>query len=195
MDDFEDLLQARFADHVDTVYRSLDSLYPLIHAASDIICEALLAERPLIVCGSALTTGLAQIFCTSLLCNAQMERPALPVILVGNDAAACSAVMQNHGPSELLARQVQALAQPGDVVLLVCGPGGGMGAAARAAHARQARVIALSAEAMADTAGLSQDNDVDLRIPSDTPARVLECQLLLLDCLAEIIEHRLFGAA
>lgn len=194
MEDPVESIQACFATHVDMAYRTLDALHGPLERAVETICDALLAERRVIVCGDRAGAALAQVFCTTLLSRARIERPALPVTLLGNDAATLGAIADCYGMTEVFARQIQALAEPGDTVLLVCGAPAAenlMAGAVRAAHARRARVIALSAEGGADAGPLAPD-DLELRVPAEHGLRVLECQLLLLDCLAESVERRLF---
>jgi phosphoheptose isomerase len=193
MNELDEPLQARFAEHVDTVYRALDDLQPLVNEAVEALGDVLLTEHRLIVCGLGIGASLAQVFASNLLGRMLLERPGLPVIALGCDGATLGSVAESHGLANALARPIQALAQPGDVVLLVCpGPGQAMSAAARAAHSRGARVIALSGEAGAD-AGPLATRDIELRVPTEDPGRTSECQLLLLNCLAELIEQRLFG--
>ena len=66
--------------------------------------------------------------------------------------------------------------------------------AVRAAQTRKTRVIALTADGQNDVALLLQPEDLELRVPSDDPARIAECQLLVLNSLCTLIERQLFGA-
>ena len=94
-------------------------------------------------------------------------------------------------------RQIRALGQAGDALVLIAGsPGGaGLGPAVRAAHAREMRIIALTAGEGGEPAAALGPADIELRVPSDDPYRVSECQLLLLNALSALIELRLFGEA
>lgn len=197
MDELEEPLQAIFADHVDTVYRALDTLQPLLQRAVSVLCETMLSEHKLLVCGQGMSATLAQAFCTGLLSRQQMERPGLPVIAIGNDCAIVGAIEEGFGAGEIYSRQIHALAQPGDTLLVLSGLHSGVAIvqAVRAAQARKARIIALTANGgRDDVALLLQPEDLELRIPSDDPARIAECQLLVLNCLCALIERQLFGA-
>jgi phosphoheptose isomerase len=195
MSELDEPLPARFADHVDTVYRTLDGLQPQLERAVEELADTLLAERRLVVCGLGAGAALAQVFAAGLLGRMHLERPGLPVIVAGADPATLGNVVENYGATHALARPLQALLARGDAVILVCGGSGqAMAAAARAAQLREARVIAISGEGGADAGPLGR-GDIDLRIPAEDPARIAECQLLLLNCLAELVEQRLFGVA
>lgn len=195
MDDIEDPVHLWFTSHVDAVYRSLDTLQPTLLAAAAAIRDALLADHRLITAGSGTGVALAQVFAATLLNRLRMERPALPVLLLGNDAATLGAIADGYGQTEVLARQVKAFCQPGDAVLLVAGCNApALHAAARAAHARGARLITLCSD-LADAGTLPGAGDITLHVPAEEATRASECQLLLLNCLAELVERELFGAA
>ncbi len=195
MDELNDPVQLWFTGHVDTVYRSLDALHGQIAAATWSIRDALLGGGRLLVGGSGSGCALSQLFCASLLARLSMERPPLPVVPIGNDPVTLGAMADGYGYHEALARHIQAVAAPGDTVLLVTGAaGGGLAHAIRAAHAREARIILLGGGAGYDSMSLPGEDDIDIRIPSEEPPRISECQLLVLNCLVELVEREIFGS-
>ena len=195
MDDLEDPVQLWFTGHVDTVYRSLDVLQPALRAAAAAMQDTLLSDKRLIAGGTGTGCALAQLFCAALLSRLSMERPALPVILIGSDAATLGAIAEGYGHSDALARQVQALAAPGDTVLLVAGASGtSLASAVRAAQGRRARVILLASMSGQEQLQLPGEGDIEIRIPAEEPTRATECQLLVLNCLAELLEQEIFGS-
>lgn len=197
MDEIEEPLQAIFADHVDTTYRALDTLQPVLQRAVDVLCRSLLDERKLLVCGHGVSAALAQAFCSGLLSRNRMERPGLPVIAIGIDCATLGAIEEGYGGGEIYSRQVLALAQGGDTLLLLGGLQNSiaLAQAVRAAHARHARVIVITAGERTELGALLENDDLEMRIPSEDPPRVMECQLLILNSLCALIELQLFGAA
>jgi D-sedoheptulose 7-phosphate isomerase len=195
-DDIGEPLQAMFADHVDTVYRSLDTIYPLLHRAVELLCETMLEEHKILVCGAGTGAALSQVFCAELLNRVHIDRPALPVVAIGADAATQGAIAQSYGSTEVYARQILALGQHGDALLLVMTlpRNSNLAQAMAAAHSRGMRIIALTAGETADEFHLPGADDIELRVPSDNPARAAECHMLLLNSLAALIESQLFGA-
>ena len=195
MDDLNDPVQLWFTNHVDTIYRSLDALQQPLAQAAMRMRDTLLGEGRLLVAGSGTGCALAQLFSAGLLSRLSMERPALPVICIGNDPAVLGAIAEGYGYAESLARQIQAIAAPGDTVLLVTGSnGGGISHAFRAAQARGARVISICGLATQDPHQLGEVDDIEIRIPSEEPSRLTECQLLVLNCLVELVEREIFGS-
>lgn len=196
MDQIEDPLQASVAEHVDLAYRSLDVLYEELYAAIDMLTETLLSECRLMVCGSGSTAALGQIFCASLLGQQEIERPALPAICLNTDQTSLGTISDHFERSEIYARQVAALGQPGDCLLLIASPNSRSDyliQAARAAQSRDMRVLVLSADGAEDFTAVLGDDDIELRVPDQSPARTMECQLMLLNMLSSMLEKRLFG--
>ena len=195
MTELDDPVAARFADHVDAVYRTLDALQPQLELAVDELADLLLAERRLVVAGLGTGAALAQIFAAGMLGRVRIERPGLPVILLGAEATVQVAVTGAYGADSALSRPLQALLQPGDAVLLVSqGSSATLAAAIRAARERDARALVLRGDDDVHDASHAVNGDIELRVPSDNPGCIPECQLLLLNCLAELLEQRLFSA-
>jgi len=195
-DDIGEPLHAMFADHVDTVYRSLDIIYPALHRAVDLLCETMLEERKVLVCGAGTGAALAQLFCAELLNRVHIDRPALPVVAIGADMATMGVIAQSYGSAEVYARQILALGQRGDALLLVITlpRNSNLIQAVAAAHSRDMRIIAVTAGEAGDEFHLPGADDLELRVPADDPARASECHMLLLNCLAALIERQLFGS-
>jgi phosphoheptose isomerase len=195
MEALDEPLQAIFASHVDTVYRALDLMYPAIHSAVELLCASMLDEHRVLVCGNGAGVAIGQAFCATLLNRTRIDRPALPVLGIGTEPATIGSIAESYGISEVHARQIRSLGQRGDALVAIAGPaeGAGMGHAVQAAHARGMRVIALTAGDGGEAAAALALGDIELRVPTEDPGRVSECQLLLLNALASLIERSLFG--
>ncbi len=195
MDQLDDPLQLLFAAHVDAVYRTLDALYSEVQRAVDLLADSLLSGHRVLVCGVGTGATLAQGFAAALLNRTHIDRPGLPVILIGAEPAAIGAIAESYGVDGVFSRQVRALGQAGDVLVLIQNARTTvvLGPAALAAHAREMRVVTLSAEDGERTTAALAPEDVELRVPVQDPLRAGECQQLLLGALAELLEIRLFG--
>lgn len=196
MDQIDDPLQALLAAHVDAVYRTLDVLYVEVSRAVDLLADSLLSGHRILVCGVGISSALAQGFVAVLLNRTRMDRPALPAILIGADQTVSGAIAESYGVANVFSRQVRALGQPGDVLVLVQGSRNAsvLGTAISAAHLREMRVLVLSADDGEQSPIVLAREDVELQVPLQDSLRALECQQLLLHALAELLEIRLFGS-
>jgi phosphoheptose isomerase len=196
MDEFEDPLQAMFTDHVDCVYRTLDAVMRPLDTAVDRLCQAMLEDRRVLVYGTGTATGIAQLFSALLLAKSRIDRPGLPAINLGADAIALSAIEQHFGVADIYARQIQAIGQPGDCLVVVAGPGESFvhDTALRVARTIGIDSVLVGCHGSDDIETSHEKPDIELRIQSADPARLAECQLLILNCMIALIETRLFSS-
>ena len=66
--------------------------------------------------------------------------------------------------------------------------------AIKAAHDKDMVVICLSHQQSNDVKALLQPEDIELPIPSDNNARVMESHLQIINYLCELIDQQLFGS-
>ena len=175
----------RFHHHIDSTMQAIETLAPAIADASEVLVQALLSDGKILCCGEGASGLLGQYFASALLNRFQRERPSLPAIALGSDAAAMTAIAVDASFNEIFAKQIRALAQPQDVLVLIS-HGTGSGTALQtiqSAHDRDMRVIVLCTEHNGDIQALLSPDDLELRIPSEQRARFLETALLTLNSL------------
>lgn len=62
-----------------------------------------------------------------------------------------------------------------------------------AAHERGMNVVALTGKNGGEMANSLSSNDIEIRVPSDSTARIQEVHLLIIHCLCDLIDHQLLG--
>jgi D-sedoheptulose 7-phosphate isomerase len=87
----------------------------------------------------------------------------------------------------VFARQVRALGQAGDVLLVLSTSGNSANllAAVEAAHERDMTVVALTGGRGGRWRSMLRDTDVHICVPHDVPARILEVHHLVLHCICD----------
>jgi D-sedoheptulose 7-phosphate isomerase len=82
-----------------------------------------------------------------------------------------------------------------DILLAIStsGQSENINAAIRAAHQKQMKVIALTGNDGGKMLKILQDADVALCVPDTCTARIQETHILILHCLCDLIDHRLFS--
>lgn len=185
-----------FSSHIDITMQSMDQLTPRISDAATLLVQRLLEERKILTVGAGQCASIADIFCANLLSRYDYERPGLPAINLSADAAVISALASDNGFKEAYSKQIRALGQAGDILLVVANNGGSRAAiqAIKAAHDRDLTVISISNQDNRDIAALMQPEDIDIVIPCVNRARILETQLLIINCLSDLIDQQLFGS-
>jgi D-sedoheptulose 7-phosphate isomerase len=158
--------------------------------AADLIEQCLRAGNKLLVCGNGGSAADASHFATEIVVRFAKDRRAYPAICLASDSGLLTAAGNDYGFDEIFARQVAALAQPGDVLICLTTSGKSKNVlrALEDAKARELKTIAFLGRDGGSTIGIA---DVDLLVRGNSTARIQEAHQLLLHVLCETIESRL----
>ena len=111
------------------------------------------------------------------------------------DSAVITAVAQDFDPGWVYARQVRALGQTGDVLLVVGGVGqaANLLSAVESAHERDMTVVALTGKGGGKMSQALRETDVHICVPHDRTARIQEVHLLAIHCICDGVDAQLLG--
>lgn len=190
-----DRIRMNFTESIQTKINSADSILNIVAEASEEIVQSLLEGHKILSCGNGGSACDALHFSSEMLNRYKQERPGLPAIALVGDAAAVTSISNDYHYSDVFGKQIRALGQPGDVLLAISTSGNSPNIvnAIKAAHDKQMVVIALSGCDGGKVADCLEEKDIEIRVPSyDTP-RIQETHLLVIHCICDIIDYRLFG--
>ena len=151
---------------------------------------ALRAGGTLFFAGNGGSAADAQHLATEYVVRYQTSRPPLRALALTTDTSLLTACANDMGFDEVFARQLDALARPGDVLSLhsTSGESPNVIRAAQAARARGVTVVALLGKSGGQLAALA---DVALVVPSDDTARIQELHLAIEHVVCDMVEERL----
>lgn len=170
-------------------------LPPHIVRAAEVMVESLMQGNKILACGNGGSAADAQHFSAEMLNRFEQERPGLPALALTTDSSTLTSIANDYQYGEVFAKQVRALGRPGDVLLAISTSGDSANViqALLAAHDRDMRVVALTGRIGGRMAELVRDNDVEIRVPSISTARVQEVHIMILHALCDLIDHKLLG--
>jgi D-sedoheptulose 7-phosphate isomerase len=189
----EQRLQQQFFDSADLNYAVAEILSKPIADAVHAVVGCITAGGKLMACGQGGSAVHARYVASTLVSQFERERPGLAAVALSNEAFALMGADQGAPAATLLARQVQAWGQPGDVLLAILASGEppAVMAAIEAAHAKDMTVIALTgAQKIKD---VFAETDVHIAVPHERTARIHEVHLLALHCLCDAVDLQLLG--
>ena len=191
----EQRIQQQFFESADLKYQSAEVLGRPIENAVTALVGGLTAGGRVLVAGLGPSASLAQLVVTELVGGFERERPGLAALAIAADGAAMAALPAAGGYDKVLARQVETLGQPGDLLLLIDSDGNhpALLAAASAAQGKDMTVIALTGRTGGALRDVLSETDVLVAVPHDRRVRVLETHLLVLHCLCDAIDLQLLG--
>jgi D-sedoheptulose 7-phosphate isomerase len=181
---------SQVSESVKTSQASVTSLVELIEAASQLLVNSLLNDKKILTCGNGHLFFCPELFSSLMLDQFERHRPSLPVIALTSDIAA----VEYSQFDDIFAKQIRSLGQNGDL-LVVFSDGKHSPVIARAinaAHEKQILVIALTSNQSDKIGSMLNENDVEIRVPSISKARIQEAHLLIIHCLSDLIDYQLF---
>jgi D-sedoheptulose 7-phosphate isomerase len=188
-------MSSHFDDAIGTLALSKDVLAAPLADAVDLLFAALANNGKILACGNGGSAADAQHFVAELIGRFERERLPLAGLALTSDTAILTAVGNDYGFDEIYERQVNALGQPGDVLLCLSTSGNSANVlrAVGAAHEREMQIIALSGKGGGVLGELMTANDVHLCVPHERTMRIQEVHILLLHALCDGIDALLLG--
>lgn len=185
-----------FNDSIQTQITAADTLSEIIAKAALLMVDALLNNHKILACGNGGSAADAQHFSAEMLNRFESERPSLPAIALTTDSSTITSIANDYHFDEIFSKQIKALGQPGDVLLALStsGHSKNMIDAIVAAHHRQMFVIAMTGRDGGDIPPLLNETDIEIRVPSESTARIQETHGIVIHCLCDIIDRQLFSA-
>ena len=192
----EHRIQTHFIESADLQYQAAEPLSKPIAAAIHAVLASVTSGGKVLACGSAGGVAQARYFAAQLVGRFERERPGLPALALDGDSTALAAAADSpHETPQVLARQVRALGQAGDVLLVLCPDGNAPQAleAVAAAHGRDMTVVALSGKGGGRMGAALRETDVHICVPHERLARIQEVHLLALHCICDGVDAQLLG--
>jgi len=194
--DLTDRVNQIFYDSLQTKTQAQAELAEPIARAAQLIVGQMVSGGKILSCGNGGSAADAQHFSSEMLNRFERERQGLPAIALTTDTSTLTSIANDYDYEEVFAKQVRALGHAGDVLLAIStsGDSPNVNAAVESAHERGMLVVALSGKNGGRLAKLLSGDDIELRVPSETTARIQEVHLLAIHCLCDLIDQQLLGS-
>jgi len=191
----EDRVRHLFGVNIEAKIAMADMMSIDIARAAQRLITCLLNDNKIFLCGNGGSAANSLHFSAAMLNHLDVERPPLPVIALTTDMAAVTAISNEGHYDQVFARQIQALGQENDVLIALTTTGNSNSVlnAVNAANEKGIDTIALSGRDGGVLANHLGPEDIELRVPGDTAARIRETHLFILHCFCDLIDQSLFG--
>jgi len=168
-------------------FESLKEIRTAIDRAGTLIVETLRAGRKLLICGNGGSAAEAQHFSTELVGRYFKNRRSLPAVALNADGSLVTCIANDYGFEFAFSRQIEGLAQPGDLVIGITSSGNSANivAALRTAEKLGLKSIALLGRNGGKAKGLAS---VDLIVPGDSGRTAQEAHLFLIHHFCDLID-------
>lgn len=176
-----------FAEHNKVVDQVAADLLPTLEAVSARLVKCLQNGNKLLVMGNGGSAADAQHLAAELVGRFVTERRALPAIALTTDSSILTAVGNDYGFDEIFQRQIQALAQPGDLVLGISTSGNSVNVQKGLEAAKQSGCISIG---LLGSGGgkIAPLVDHNLTVPSKITSHVQEAHVVMIHLLCLMVD-------
>lgn len=172
------MVAAELYDHQQLINKVITMLLLPIESGCSMITDTVLSGKKLLIAGNGGSASDAQHIAAEFTGRFVKERKPLAAIALSTDTSALTAISNDYGFENVFSRQLEALAQPGDLFLAISTSGNSSNVinAIHSAKKIGCKVLGLSGR---DGGKMNELCDLNLIVPSDITARIQEMHILI----------------
>ena len=185
---YTEMVRRHILESAEVKRRLAETLPEKIVEAARLITETVQGGHKILVCGNGGSAADAQHFAGEMVGRYKLNgRSALPAMALTTDTTVLTCVANDFSYEEVFSRQVEAFAQPGDLVIGISTSGRSANVlnALKAARTNGSRTLAL----VGNSGGpIGDAADLALCMPSTDTARIQECHITVIHTICEIVD-------
>jgi D-sedoheptulose 7-phosphate isomerase len=174
----------------ETARRTAEQLAPAITTALEMVRATVQRGGTLFFCGNGGSAADAQHMATEYVVRFARNRRAYPAVALTTDTSLLTAAGNDLGFDHIFSRQVEALARPGDLLVIHSTSGNSPNVlkAAEAARSKGVEVLALTAR---DGGALGRLANHSIVVPTSRTDRAQELHLCIQHLICDVVEQDL----
>lgn len=187
MDNLKNALEKELNAHLETTNLVINTMQEDILKCATFLANKIKSGKKILICGNGGSAADSQHFAAELTGRYKKDRKALAAIALSTDTSAISAIGNDYGFEFIFSRQVEALANKGDVLFGISTSGNSKNVinAINSAKKLGCEAISLSGR---DGGEMRHLSDFNLIIPSKDTPRIQEMHILIIHFLCQVIE-------
>ena len=168
-----------------------EALSPKIEKAAKLVANAFNNKKKILLAGNGGSSSQASHIAAEFVGRYKLERKGMPAIALTADMAAITAISNDYGFEAVFERQIESLANEGDVLIVLSTSGNSANIikAVEKAKKMNIHVIALLGK---DGGKMKNISNVEIIVPSNNTPRIQESHLMILHIICELVDNQLF---
>ncbi len=158
----------------------------------ELICQAYRKQKKVLFFGNGGSASQAEHFAAELIGRFRKEREPLKAIALTANTAVLTAVGNDYNFEQIFSRQLEALADEGDIAIGISTSGNSPNVIVgiKAAKRRRAKTIGLTGGKKNELENLA---DINIAVPSDSTPEIQEGHLFIGHLICDLVEQTIFG--
>jgi D-sedoheptulose 7-phosphate isomerase len=188
----EGIVEKSLKQHLEVFSKVLESETDSIRECFEMIYQAVEKSHKVLIFGNGGSAADAQHLAAEFVGRYETERRGLPAIALTTDTSALTAISNDYGFERVFSRQVEALANKGDVLIGISTSGNSPNVIAAIMTGRQ---IGCQTIGMTGASGkkLASLCDACILVPAQRTARIQEVHSVISHIWCEMLDNKMFG--
>ena len=180
------IIENEFAEHL-KVAQSMSALTGKVETAAQLCIDSLKNGGKILIFGNGGSAADAQHIAAELVGRYKVERRGLPAIALTTDTSALTSIGNDYGYNHVFDRQVEALANKGDVVIGISTGGSSDNAISGLQTAKElgCKLIGFSGR---DGGEMNTLCDINLVVPAEDTPRIQEMHIVIGHTICQLID-------
>ena len=182
------IINDEFNEHIKTSKKSINSLTESIEFSSNLCIKALKKGNKILLFGNGGSAADAQHIAAEIVGRYKVNRKGLPAIALSTDTSVLTSIGNDFGFQHLFDRQIEALANKGDVLIGISTGGSSINVinAFDIGKKTGCKLIGFSGKGGGKFNNLC---DVNINVPSDDTPRIQEIHILVGHIICQLIDQ------
>jgi len=182
------IIEFEFNEHLKTAQATMESISDSLETAANLCINSLKNGGKILIFGNGGSAADAQHIAAELVGRYKTERRGLPAMALTTDTSALTAIGNDYGYDRIFNRQVEALANKGDVIIGIStgGSSGNVISGLKLAKELECKTVGFSGRGGGDMNTLC---DINLVVPAEDTARIQEMHIVIGHTICHLIDQ------
>ena len=183
----QSIIEFEFSEHLKIAQATLDYITKPLDTAANLCIDSLKNGGKILIFGNGGSAADAQHIAAEMVGRYKIERKGLPAIALTTDTSVLTSISNDYGYDHVFDRQVEALANKGDVVIGIStgGSSGNVINGLQTAKKLGCKLIGLSGR---DGGEMNTLCDVNLVVPAEDTPRIQEMHIVIGHTICHLID-------
>ena len=182
------IIEFEFNEHLKTAQATMELIGDSLEIAANLCINSLKSGGKILIFGNGGSAADAQHIAAELVGRYKTERIGLPAMALTTDTSALTAIGNDYGYDRIFNRQVEALANKGDVIIGIStgGSSGNVISGLKLAKELGCKTVGFSGRGGGDMNTLC---DINLVVPAEDTARIQEMHIVIGHTICHLIDQ------
>jgi len=184
----QSIIEFEFNEHLKISQATMESIGDSLEIAANLCIDSLKNGGKILIFGNGGSAADAQHIAAELVGRYKTERKGLPAIALTTDTSALTAIGNDYGYDQIFNRQVEALANKGDIAIGIStgGSSNNVISGLKLAKELECKTIGFSGRSGGEMNALC---DINLVVPAEDTARIQEMHIIIGHTICHLIDQ------